>query len=229
MFNFYFSPFCIVSCTKKEEKFDSVPAFGYAYSFTFNPNIPGTLTTDYTYNPVPGDGYDANSVTFKNLSDATNHNYRYAIVTYLYHRYYNTSTKLNTSLGYLFTISFVPDSLLTTKTYTYATTSNSDLNVIGSLYAKDGYGNDYGWRVIPSAVYYPSYPNCQTNLTISNIYTRKLNDGQYVHTYADGSIDVTMLGNSITVLNGGGALENNPNYASQLHLKYNFHGVEITK
>lgn len=212
---------------KKSQTFDSPPDQGYSYSLTFDPNITGTLTTDYS-NPT---GAEGNGVAFKNLSDEANQNYRYAIATYVDRKYFNTNTNLNTTLSYSLEVSFVTDALLAVKTYTHTTSSSPDLNVIAHFYAKDQNGNDYGWSVVPSSVpsNYAVYPNCKTTIVISNIYTRKLNDGvSYGHTYADGSIDVTMLGMSMTTL-GGVAYVNNPNYTSQLHLQYSFHGIEITR
>jgi hypothetical protein len=212
---------------KKSQTFDTAPDPGYTYSLTFSPNIAGTLTTDY--NSAPGES--GNGVSFKNFSDDLNHNYRYSFSTLIDRKYFNTSTNLNTSVSYNLSISFVPDSALSVKTYSYTIKSTSDVSISGHFYLKDLNGNDYGWSEFPSnvAANYATYPNCKTTIVISNIYTRKLNDGlSYSHTYADGSIDATMLGMSMTTL-GGVAFENNPNYTSQLHLQYSFHGMEIKR
>jgi len=72
-----------------------------------------------------------------------------------------------------------------------------------------------------SNINFSSYPDSYIKFTFARIFTKRLEDG--IHTYADGSFDITLLGGSGNP-NGGAAI-----FYGQAHLSGNFSSVELEK
>jgi len=209
----------LISCNS-EEIFDKAPDNVYHYSLTYNPEYLGSLNLNI-------DSTSSGLYIYNSFGLNTN---PYNISTNIDRKYRNNLSQSLSEINYVFNFHMEINSKLAANTYLF-TAANGD-NLASSFITTDAYGNQYGWYGYSNNVHpFDQYPNSYTNIKITKIYTRKLVDGyesdgkkkSAIHTYADGSIDATFLGNYITLLSGNKL----PSYSSQLHFQCTFTGAEI--
>jgi hypothetical protein len=229
----YLSVAILFTNCKKQQSFDEKPVATINGNIIFSPEATGTVATDQNnLMLLPSPDY------FKSVPVSDDSAFGYLTLYTDKGVYFNTNANSDQSATYdiAVTTPLFKRSALATGTYTseagtyaYPVTNpvNANYKIPGGYMKAQATSYNYlgTWVSAVSngstAFDFTALPDSYIKITYSKIYTRKLEDG--VHTYIDGSLDVTMLGYQYPQPPNGQIY-----FENQANVTATFSGLEIT-
>jgi hypothetical protein len=209
-----------ISCSKKTS-LDQAPDSNISATLLFNPEYSGTWSTNQADSNC--NGYGKFVVTDAGNDSAIAKAYIDIDGSFLFT---GTAPYTNKDLKYdviICTPKFKKGALqpgtLNWSASTVDVTTSETLATIGVYIFNQLHPSAWSTIKASSSINFSSYPDSYIKFTFARVFTKRLEDG--IHTYADGSFDITLLGGSGNP-NGGGAI-----FYGQAHLSGSFSSVEL--